>query len=189
MAGEFLVGAVRFGVVAVGRLDERTGLVGHDQTGHAADELQRLHLRDDPVGGGLARRGAGVGVVRRPERGHEDRGPRDLAGGGVDDGHGVAGVVDEQLLPGDVDLAHRALLGLGELAVLDAEAGVFVGQRALVTDARGVLLPQQHQGDAGPLDLLVHGAEALGQLRQAHPAKPSELITKLLAIIDGGAEF
>jgi hypothetical protein len=41
---------------------------------------------------------------------------------------GIAGVVDEQLLAGDVDLAHRALLAQSELAVLDAEARVLVGQ-------------------------------------------------------------
>ena len=160
VTSEFLVGTVRFGVVAVGRLDERAGLVGHDQTGHAADEFQRLHLRADPVGGGLPRRGAGVGVVRCAQRGHEDLGLGDLAGGRVDDGHGVAGVVDEQLLAGDVDLAHRALLATGELGVLDAKARVLVGQRV----ARGVLLPQQHQGDAGPLELLMHDAEVRGLL-------------------------
>ena len=160
VTSEFLVGAVGLGVVAVGGLDERAGLVGHDQAGHAADELQGLHLRADPVGGGLSRRGAGVGVVRCAQRGHEDLGLGDLAGGGVDDGHGVTGVVDEQLLAGDVDLAHRALLGLGELAVLDAKARVLVGQRV----ARGVLLPQQHQRHAGTLELLVHDAEVGGAL-------------------------
>mmetsp|Transcript_6076 Transcript_6076/g.24370 ORF Transcript_6076/g.24370 Transcript_6076/m.24370 type:complete len:788 (+) Transcript_6076:480-2843(+) len=172
VTSEFLVGSVGFGVVAVGGLDERARLVGHDQAGHAADELQRLHLRADPVGGGLARRGAGVGVVRRAQRGHEDLGLRDLAGGRVNDGHGVAGVVDKQLLAGNVDLAHRALLALGELGVLDAKARVLVGQRV----ARGVLLPQQHQGDARALELLVHDAEvrgelvaAAGQRRAVHP--------------------
>ena len=103
----------------------------------AAEEFQRLNLGTDPVGGGLARCGTGVGAVRCAQCGHEDLGLRDLARGGVDDGNGGAGVVDEQLLPGDVDLSHRACLGLGELAVLDAKAGVLVGQGV----AGGVLLP------------------------------------------------
>ena len=126
----------------------------------AADELQRLHLRADPVGGGLARRGAGERVVRRTQRGHEDLRLGDLTGAGVNDRYGGAGVVDEQLLAGDVDLAHRALLALRELAVLDAEAGVLVGLGV----GRGVLLPQQHQSDAGALEFLVHQSEVGRQL-------------------------
>jgi hypothetical protein len=126
---KFLVRPFGVGVVAVGGLDERAGLVGNDQAGHTADELQGLHLRADPVDSGLARRGAGVDVVRRAQRGHEDLRPGDLAGGRIDNRHGGAGVVDEQLLAGDVDLAHRALLAQRELAVLDTEACVLVGQR------------------------------------------------------------
>jgi hypothetical protein len=170
--GELLVGPTGFGVVAAGRLDQRARLVGHDELGHPADELQRQHLCADPVLGGLARRGAGKGVVRRPEHGHEDLGPGDLAGGGVDHRHGVAGVVDEQLLAGDMHLAHGAQLGLGELAVLHAEAGVLVGQRV----GAGVLLPKQHQRDARALELLVDDAEVRGQLvagpGQRRPVQP-----------------
>jgi hypothetical protein len=57
-------------------------------------------------------------------------------------------------------LAHRAQLALGELAVLDAKAGVLVGQWV----ALGVLLPQQHQRDAGALEFSVHDGEIRGQL-------------------------
>ena len=121
------------------------------KAGRAADESQRLHLRADPVGGGLARGGASVGVVRRAQGGHEDLGLSDLAGDGVDDAHGAAGEVDEQLLAGDVNLAHRALLAQSELAVLDAEAGVLVGQGV----AGGVLLPKQHQGGGETLEFLM----------------------------------
>ena len=158
--GEFLVAAVGLGVVAVGGLDQRAGLVGHDQARHAADELQGQHLGADPVCGGLARRGAGEGVVRRAQRSHEDLRLADLAGGRIDDGHRAAGIVDEQLLAGDMDLAHRALLGHSERAVLDAKTRVLVGQRVVA----GVLLPQQHQGDAGALELLMHEREVRGEL-------------------------
>ena len=140
--GEFLVGSVGLGVVGVGVLDQRAGLIRHDQARHAADELERADLGADPVGGGLAQRGARVGVVRRPERGHEDLRRGDLAGARVDEGYAVAGVVHEQLLAGDMDLAHRALQALRERAVLDAKACVLVGQRALVAEIAGVLFPQ-----------------------------------------------
>ena len=158
--GELVVDPVGFGVVAAGGLDQRAGLIGHDQPDHTTEELQRLHLRVDPVGGGLSRRGTGIGVVRRAQRGHEDLGLCDLAGEGVDDGHRAAGIVHEQLLAGDVDLAHRALLATSKLAVLDAEARVLVSQRV----ARGVLLPQQHQGDAGALEFLMHHPEVRSAL-------------------------
>jgi len=38
--GKLFVRPVRFGVVAVGGLDERAGLVGHDQAGHAGYSLR-----------------------------------------------------------------------------------------------------------------------------------------------------
>ena len=120
----------------------------------------------------LARRGAGECVVRRTQCGDEDLGLSDLACGGVDDGHGAARVVDEQLLTGDVDLAHRALLGRRERAVLDAKTRVLVGQQV----AGRVLLPQQHQSDAGALELLMDAAEVGGQLvarsRQCRAIQP-----------------
>jgi len=46
------------------------------------------------------------------------------------------------------------------LAVLDAKAGVLVGYRV----ALGVLLPQQHQRDAGTLEFLVNDSEVGSQL-------------------------
>jgi hypothetical protein len=143
VTSKLVVGAVGFGVVAVGRLDERAGLVGHDQSGHAADELQGLHLRADPVGGGLPRRGAGVGVVRSAQGGHEDLGLSDLTGDRVDDGHGVAGVVDKQLLAGAVFLPQDDFLPLEPAAVKVAEARIPVSVRVLLA----ILLPEQLQGD------------------------------------------
>ena len=74
-------------------------------------------------------------------------GRADLPGGRVGDRHRLPGVVDEQLLAGDVDLAHRALEGARPVAVLDAKTGVLVRQRV----AAGVLLPQQHPRHAGTL--------------------------------------
>jgi hypothetical protein len=143
------------GVVAVGPGDQCPGLIGHDQAGHAADELQRVDDGADPVGGGLRGRSAGVGVVRRAQHRHEDLGAADLAGGGVHDGHGLAGVVHEQLLAGDVGLAHRALQTGGPGAVLHAVGGVLVGQVV----APLVLLPQQLQRDAGAAQFLVDVGE------------------------------
>jgi hypothetical protein len=64
--GEFLIGPVRFGVVAIGMLDQRAGLIGDDQAGHATDEFERTHLSADPVGGRLALSRAGIGEFDAP---------------------------------------------------------------------------------------------------------------------------
>jgi hypothetical protein len=68
---------------------------------------------------------------------------------------GLASVVHEQLLAGDVDLAHRALQARGPGAVLHAKGGVLVGQGVVAL----VLLPQQLQGHAGAAQLLVDERE------------------------------
>jgi hypothetical protein len=73
-----------------------------------------------------------------------------LAGQPVDDRrHGVAGVIDEQLVTADVGLAHRD----GELAFPDpvqlAEAGLAVSLRI----ARNVVVPEDRQGDVLALEL------------------------------------
>ena len=87
----------------------------------------------------------GVDVGRRAQHRDEDLGAADLTGGAVDDGDGVAGVVDEQLVAGAVDLAHRALQAALEALIEQAELAVAI---RLAGVGHGVLLPQQLQGDA-----------------------------------------
>ena len=151
MVAELLDQPAHAGLVAIGLRDQCARLIGHDQARHAADELQCADERADPVGRRLRRGGAGVGVVRRTQRCHEDLCGANLTGGRVDDGHRLAGVVGEELVAADVDLAHRALQAFGPIAVLDAEARVLVRQCV----GLGVLLPQQLQRHAGALELLV----------------------------------
>ena len=115
------------GLVGAGVGDQCAGLVGHQQPGHAADEPQRVDDRGHPVGGRLLPGGAGVGVVRRAQHGHEHLGAADLARRGIYHRHRLAGIVDEQPLAAGVDLAHRALQPLGPGAVLLAVRAVAVG--------------------------------------------------------------
>jgi hypothetical protein len=140
------------GLVRVGVGDQRAGLVGHQQPGHPTDERQRRDDGTHPVGGRLLPGGAGVGVVRRAQHGHEHLGAPDLARGGVHHRHRLAGVVHEQALAARVDLAHRALQPLGPGAVLLAVRAVAV---SLLPHLGAVLLPQQLQGEAGALEPLV----------------------------------
>jgi len=69
----------------------------------------------------------------------------------VDDRQGLSGVVDEQLLAGDMHLAHRQAQRADPGAVEIAEAAVAIacGEGALI------LLPEQPQGHALAFEFLV----------------------------------
>jgi len=151
VAREVEHGVVAARLIAVGVGDHRLRIVGHDQLRHAADEGERARRRVKPIAHRLARRGAGVGVARRAQRGHEDVRAR-----AVGQRDRRAGVVDEQLLAGAVDLAHRTLELLGEAPIVLAELRVAIGVALGVIGA--VLLPQQHQRHAFAVQLLVQAA-------------------------------
>jgi hypothetical protein len=83
-----------------------------------------------------------------PQRRHEDVHPR-----AVRQDHRGAGAVDEQLLAGAVNLAHRAIQALGERLIVLAELRVAVGLSAGVLGL--VFLPQRHQRHTLTPQLLV----------------------------------
>jgi hypothetical protein len=103
-----------------------------------------VDVAGDPEDELLGSEGFGVEVVRGPEDGHEQLGShRHRAARPVIDRDGLAGVVDEKLLPGPVHLAHDdvgaaapRLVEVGELAV-----AVAVGVNL------SVLEPEQLEGD------------------------------------------
>ena len=138
-------------LVAVRARDHRARVVGDDELRHATDEAQGACASLQPVDHGLAWRGPDEGVAGRAERGHKDVGP--IAIGELDR---RAGVVDEELLAGAVDLAHRALQPQRIAPIPLAELAVAVGRLPGV--GRDVLLPQQHEGHALAPQLLVHAA-------------------------------
>ena len=74
----------------------------------------------------------------------------------------LAGVVDEELLAGAVDLAHRQAPALEPAAVELAELGVAVAVRVLLE----VLEVEQLEGDAGLAPLGMQGG-AVGARRDA----------------------
>ena len=108
-----------------------------------------------------------------------------LSGVRRDERHRVPGVVDEELLPGAVHLAHRALEPLAKAPVVPAELAVAVGGVGLRCV---ILLPQQLQRDALALELLVELAE-IG-LRVGHdPCRRARKQPRLkLRIIDFGGK-
>ena len=93
----------------------------------------------------------GVGVVGGAHHRDEDLRRPDLAGAGVDQIDGLAGVIDEHALAGGMGLAHRRRQPALPGAVQLAPAAVAIAVRL----ALPVLLPQQHQRDAGPAQLVM----------------------------------
>lgn len=151
--GHRRIGGIQVRFVAAGARYPGPEIVGDEERGHAADEVEQTHVRTDPVGELLGPGGLGVGVVAGPEHGDEDLGGMDLTRSAIDDRYGLAGIVDEQFLAGAVALAQGAGQGITVRPVVHAELGVAVG----VVRVNGtVFLPQELQGDAFFLELLVH---------------------------------
>lgn len=82
---------------------------------------------------------APAGVARRA---HED-----VRTAAISEHDGRAGVIDEQLLAGTIDRAHRALELHGEAPVCVAELRAGVGLAGHMIGA--LLMPRQHKADKG----------------------------------------
>src|SRR5206468_2078164 len=80
----------------------------------------------DPIRDLLVARRFGIRVVRGPQPGDEQLDRDHLAGGRVEDRGLLAGVVDEELRAGAMDLAHREPPALEPAAVDLTELGVAV---------------------------------------------------------------
>jgi hypothetical protein len=96
---EHRVVAARF--VSVSVCDQRTRVVGHDELRHASVKAQCARRRFKPVRHRLAGRCVGKGVAGGAHCGDED-----VGSSAVGQCDCRAGVVDEQLLAGAVDLSH-----------------------------------------------------------------------------------
>jgi hypothetical protein len=93
----------------------------------------------------LGAAGLGVGVVGGAERGDEELDLDDFARGRIDEARLLAGIVDEALVAGAMDLPHRQAAALQPAAVEVAEARVAVA----VGVPLQVFEVEQLQGDAG----------------------------------------
>ena len=141
VAGQVVVGRVGVGLVAMRPAHRRAQIVGDDQLDTATEELERAHVRRNPVRQALRPRRLGIGVARRPEHRDEDLRLAQLPGVTVHHPHRVPGVVHEQLLARTVLLAHHHVEPRRPLPVLLAEPTVLqpLGMGRLV------LLPHQRQ--------------------------------------------
>jgi len=103
----------------------------------------------DPVRQSLRPRRLGIGAVRSTEHRHEDLGHVHFAGERIGDRDTLAGVVDEQFVPGHMLLAHRRRQPPLELAEQLAKTAV----RVAVRMDRPIFVPQNHQVHGGTLEL------------------------------------
>ena len=77
-----------------------------EQFRHSAEEVEGTDVRYVPVRQSLRPRGRGCGVVRRGEDGDQDLRFARLAGRRVDNGDGLADVINEELLASAMRLSH-----------------------------------------------------------------------------------
>ena len=127
---------------AAHNLDDVPGnIIGDEGLAAAAKEVERAHVRGDPVGQGLRPRRLGEGVVRRPEHRDEVLRLAYLPGLALHHRHGAPGVVDEHLLARAMLLAHHRIERRRPCPVTVTESAVLqpLGMGRLV------LLPQQRK--------------------------------------------
>jgi hypothetical protein len=161
--GELQVGAIDDGLVAAGGRDAAAEVIGHDDRGRPAEELDHPHVGADPRGQVLRGTRLGVHVAARPQHADEQLDRDQRARGGVDDHRPLAGEVHEGLLAGAMDLAHRGRQRVRPLVVVPTELAVAIPVGMLLE----VLEVEPLQGHPGPLELLVDPGH-IGQ-RPGHP--------------------
>ena len=152
MGRQVEIGPVEPRLVPVGAGDADLGVVGHQLCRHAAHEGERANMRADPVGQRLRPTRLGVRVAGGTHHGDEDLRCSDLAGAPVEQFDRLPGIVDEHAFAGRVRLPHGRRQPTLPAAIELAPAAVAVA----VGRGLSVLLPQQHQGDAGTAQLVMN---------------------------------
>jgi hypothetical protein len=147
------IGSVDLRLVQTGLDDGDLGVIGNDETRHAAG-CKGARVGTNPIAKRLRPGRLDVGEVRGAHDRDEDLCLAHLAGPPVDDHrYRVAGVINEQLVATHVGLAHRDReLGFPASVQL-AEAGIAVALRV----AGGVLVPEDRQRDVLALELAMDG--------------------------------
>ena len=139
MGRQHLVGRVEIRIGIARHADGTLEAIRYHQLRHTAKELESALVAHHPVIELLGAGGLGKGVVGGPQHGDKDLGPvKDLAGMRIDNGHGLAAVVDKEFFARNMGLPHRGLQQGRPLFIEPTEVVVaVVGARM----ALGVLLP------------------------------------------------
>jgi len=125
-------------LIAARVLDRAFQIIWNEQRGCPVHKFKCPDIRGDPVRQRLRPRRFRVGVLRGAHAGDKDLRGAYLAGGHVDDGGGVAAVVDEQLLAGTVHLAAERLRD----KIARIVAGQFPCNAADLCFADGAIFPK-----------------------------------------------
>jgi hypothetical protein len=178
VGGEVCVGALQTRLVAAGDDDAALELVAHHGCRDPAEEGEGPGMAGDPVGDLLGAGGLGVGVVGGAQRGDEQLDRHHLAGGGVEEPRLLAGVVDEALVAGAVDLAHGEPAPLEPAPVQVAEARIAIA----VGMPLQILQVQQLERDARLASLGVNP----GTVRRRALSLPGHLRPPIEPALQGG---
>jgi hypothetical protein len=152
VASQISIGAIELGFIAVGLDHGRFEIIGDDALRNPAEGRKGPHRRADPVGQTLGPGRLGIGRVGRARDRHQNGRFMHLTAVAVDHWDALAGVIHKELFARAMRLAHdQSQLG-GPGPIRLAEPAVL---EALWRDGF-VFLPQQAQGHARALQLLVH---------------------------------
>jgi hypothetical protein len=151
MAGHLGIGSVDPGIVAIGVGNGGLEIIADHELRHAAEIPEQIGMHADPVGQALAWAGLSIGVVRGPHRRDKQLHGPHFAGDGIEDVDGVAGEIDEHLLPTDVGLTHARASAL--LPGLEGRAKPGIAKAARIGGA--ILFPQQQACHATAAQLLL----------------------------------
>jgi hypothetical protein len=152
MLSKILVSGVDIWLVAVGALHPRFEVVGHQDLRPTPQESQGPHMGPNPIGQALGPVRFDIGVVAGPQDGHEDLCLPDPACFWVHHRCLLTRIIDKQLLPGLMFLAHHRVELFGPMPVVVAELAVAIALGMFLP----VLYPQQAQGHALAAQLFVH---------------------------------
>jgi hypothetical protein len=157
-----LVSRVQIRIVAAGPGDAGLRVIGNDQPGHAAEELEGAHVGGEPVDQLLVGCGFGIRVGTGAEHRDEKMRLPDVAAGAAVNRDGGPGPVDEHLLASFVLLTQNNVLRLTPALVQLAESAVLVAFR--VRDP--IFFPEQLQRHVlvGLALLMEHGEVRCGAL-------------------------
>jgi hypothetical protein len=145
MLRELLVGPLEPRLIPARQGDAALELVTDHGGGDPAKELEGALMARQPIGDLLGAGRLGVGVIGGAEDGDEEFDLGHRPGRGLDEPGLLARVVDEALVAGVVDLAHRPAPAVEPLPVELAELGVAVAVGMLFQ----ILQVQQLERDAG----------------------------------------
>ena len=148
---ELLVRAVDAGLVGVRLADRAAQLIGHQRSGHAADVLERVHVRAHPVAQLLRVRRLREDQTRRRKHRDKQLDRNPLARLARRDPRSLARVVHLQPLACLVRLAQRHLVPPLPAPIAFAEGRVAQARRVLAPSTPGAAAPASSPAVAAPL--------------------------------------